>query len=65
MGTKRIDERRKWRRYMAKNGSGEYWKQQFTCPHCGGVYGCSDEGKIGMWSAKIYQRHRETCPEKK
>ena len=63
MGTKRIDARRKWRSNMPMKGSG-YRKQQFTCPYCGGVYGCSDDGQIGTWSVKILQRHRETCSKR-
>ena len=64
MGTKRIDERRRWRRHMSQHGV-EYMKLQFTCPYCGGLFGCSEDGKIGMYSIKILQRHKETCSERK
>ena len=58
--TKPISERRKWRRNQQQKGK-YYMRSQFTCPHCGGVYGCSEDGKVGMYSWKIYQRHIETC----
>ena len=64
MGNNSISEKRKWRRNMPNKGR-EYRKQQFTCPYCGGVYGCSEDGKIGMYSIKILQRHKETCSKRK
>ena len=39
-------------------------KTKFTCPHCGGLYGCTPDGKVGMYSWKVYKSHVEHCPKR-
>ena len=38
-------------------------REKFTCPHCGEVVGCSDDGMIGIFSAKILLKHAESCAD--
>jgi hypothetical protein len=39
----------------------EYLKSQFRCPICGKLAGCSEDGKIGLFSARIFRKHVERC----
>ena len=45
----------------SKNQWIEDRREKFRCPHCGEVVGCSDDGVIGMFSAKIRSVHQERC----
>lgn len=33
----------------------------FTCPHCGQLVGCDENGRLGMYSLKIRNRHIDRC----
>ena len=39
-------------------------REKFRCPHCDEVVGCSDDGVIGMFSAKILFRHVDRCHQR-
>jgi hypothetical protein len=39
----------------------EYLKSQFRCPICGKLAGCSENGNIGLFSARIFRMHVEKC----
>jgi hypothetical protein len=39
-------------------------QSSFTCPYCGGVFGLSTSGKVGMFSYKIYRSHVDKCEKK-
>lgn len=41
----------------------EYIKSRFRCPICGTLVGCSEQGKIGMFSVKAFHRHVRNCRE--
>ncbi|QNI60974.1 hypothetical protein SynTAK9802_00679 [Synechococcus sp. TAK9802] len=49
--------------------SKEQWieerREKFRCPHCGEVVACSEEGVLGLYSAKIFTRHRQGCEREK
>ena len=33
--------------------------------HCGDVIACSEEGVLGLYSAKIFRRHQQACEREK
>jgi len=33
----------------------------FTCPHCGQLVGCDENGRLGMYSLKMRNRHVDRC----
>ena len=39
-------------------------KSKFTCPYCGGLFGCTPQGQVSIYSVKIYNSHVEKCPQK-
>ncbi len=39
----------------------EYLKSKFRCPICGTLVGCSEDGKIGLFSTKAFARHVANC----
>ena len=49
---------------MVKN-SKDQWiedrREKFRCPHCGEVVACTEEGVLGLYSAKIFRRHQQAC----
>jgi len=38
-------------------------REKFTCPHCGEVIACSEKGVLGLYSAKIFRRHKQDCEQ--
>ena len=40
-------------------------REKFRCPHCGDVIACSEEGDLGLYSAKIFRRHQQVCEREK
>jgi hypothetical protein len=39
----------------------EYTKSRFRCPCCGKLAGCTEDGKVGIYSLKIFHEHVEKC----
>jgi hypothetical protein len=42
----------------------EYLKSKFRCPLCGKLAGCTEDGKIGMFSTLLFARHLSECRKK-
>ncbi|ABM77044.1 Hypothetical protein P9303_02911 [Prochlorococcus marinus str. MIT 9303] len=40
-------------------------REKFRCPHCGEVVACSEEGVLGLYSAKIFRSHQQACEREK
>ena len=51
------------------NQSKDHWieerREKFRCPHCGDVIACSEEGDLGLYSAKIFRGHQQACEREK
>ena len=50
------------RRYLQP--SVEAIKQSFTCPKCGGLFGCDEKGNLHIFSMMAYTNHVSTCQGK-
>ena len=40
-------------------------REKFRCPHCGDVIACSEEGVLGLYSAKILEGISRRVSEKR
>ena len=40
-------------------------REKFRCPHCGDVIACSKEGLLGVYSAKVFRRHKRAYEREK